>query len=69
MINKVIHYNVLPRGAEKIPGKEKIALLYEFMASTRMNIALMIWVVIKDYAKATKLRVNLPNAHLVTKIC
>ncbi|CAK9150932.1 unnamed protein product, partial [Ilex paraguariensis] len=31
VMHKILHYNVLPWGAEKKHGEEKMALLYEFM--------------------------------------
>ena len=39
------------------------------MSGKRMDIAFMIWEVMKEYAQAKKPKVNLPYAHLVTKIC
>ena len=41
-MNKVLHYNLLPQGAEKALGEEKLSLFHDFMTGKRMDMALLI---------------------------
>ena len=58
-MNKVLHFNLTPWGAEKTPNLEKLALLHAFMMGNQMDVAWMIWDFMKEFAKAGNLKVNL----------
>lgn len=69
MVNKILHYNLFLKGAEKTPNVEKLSLLNAVMMGKNIDIALFIWEVMKDFAKADHPRANLPFGNLVTRMC
>ena len=50
MMNKILHYNLLLRGAEKNPNIEKLALFEAVMVGKALDIAFFIWEVMKEFA-------------------
>ena len=69
MMNKILHYNLLPRGAEKNPNVEKLAVLHSVMMRKALDIVLLIWEVMKEFAQARKPKANVPFGNLVTRLC
>ena len=69
LMNKILHYNLFPKGAEKMPNVEKLGLLDAVMTGKKLDIALFIWEVMKDFAENDCPRANLPYGNLVTRMC
>ena len=69
LLNKLLHCNMLPRGSEKKPNLEKLALLDAVMSGVTIDFALFIWGQMKDFANTQRPQTNLPFGSLVTRLC
>ena len=68
-MNKVLHYYLMPRGSEKNPNIEKLALLHAFMTRMEIDVAYLIFEEMHEFFWATKSKANLPFGSLVTVLC
>lgn len=68
LLNKLLHYNLLPRASKKKPNMEKLTILDVIVSGQPVDFALVIWEVIKDFAKIEKPLTNLPFGSLVTRM-
>ncbi|XP_057489470.1 uncharacterized protein LOC130775368 [Actinidia eriantha] len=52
-MNKIVHYNIRPKGSEKLLGKKEIACLHMVMGDRVFDASWMIWEVIQDFWTVT----------------
>ena len=68
LMNKIIHDRIGPKGNEKSPSREQIQFLYEVMTEKRIDYALVIWCVMRDFLKFSHESRHIPFPSLVTSI-
>ena len=64
-MNKVMHYNIHPRGFEKQPGMADIEFLYILMWGMRFDVAEYMWEMIREFMTVTSKR-NMPFGQIIT---
>ena len=69
LLNKLLHCNLSPRGAEKKPNLEKLNLVDAVVSGKTIDFALLIWQEMKEFAETQKPIIKLPFGSLITRMC
>ena len=70
MLNKIMHYNIFPRGDEKMLGRKEMELLWVIWSPNEgMNIAQFIYSQMRRYPEESTVKAVIPYPCLITKIC
>ena len=68
LMNKVIHDRIGPKGNEKYPSREEIQFLYEVMTGKRVDYALVLWCIMRDFLQSSPESRNIPFPCLVINL-
>ena len=68
LMNKIIHDRIRPKGNGKYPSREEIQFLYEVMTGKRVNYALVIWCIMRDFLQSSLESRHIPFPCLVTNL-
>ena len=66
LMNKIIHDRIGPKGNEKSPSREQIQFLYEVMTRKRIDYALVIWCMMREFLQFSHESRHIPFPSLVT---
>ena len=69
LMAKVIHYNISPRGFEKVLNLAEEKFLYVMMSPSIVNIAYYIWIELVEFKEQSPLRANLLFVAMITTTC
>ena len=70
MLNKIMHYNIFPRGEKKMLGRKEMESLWVIWSPNEgMNIAQFIYNQMRRYLEESSVKASLPYPCLITKIC
>ncbi|XP_057510020.1 uncharacterized protein LOC130792514 [Actinidia eriantha] len=68
IMNKIIHYNIHPKGSEKEPGIADIEFLHIMMSGMHFDVAEYMWEMIREFRTVTSKR-NMPFGQMITQLC
>ena len=68
LMNKIIHDRIGPKGNKKYPNREEIQFLYEVMTGKRVDYALVIWCIMRDFLQSSSESRHIPFPCLVTNL-
>ena len=69
LMNKMVHYVLYPRGAEKTPKEEVIQLVYELYYGEKIDISLFIWEFVSRFPDQCGNSSSLPFSAMITALC
>ena len=69
LINKIVHYNLRPKGSEKAPTVSEMQMVFELLKGKEINTPGEIYLVLKEFKEKTHLHGGLPFASMVTTFC
>ncbi|XP_057465634.1 uncharacterized protein LOC130755258 isoform X2 [Actinidia eriantha] len=68
IMNKIIHYNIHPKGSEKQPGIANIEFLHIMMSGMHFDVAEYMWEMIREFRTSTS-KCNMPFGQMITQLC
>ena len=68
LMNKIIHDRIRPKGNVKSPSREQTQFLYEVMTGKRIDYALVIWCVMRDFLQFSHESRHIPFPSLVMNL-
>lgn len=69
-LNKVIHFNLYPRGTEHKPSKKSGEILYAFTVNDLVvDWAMFIFTQLRDFKADTMITANMPFPCMITALC